>query len=171
MTTPFKDHLKFQNKFLTSLYPSSSGTIWMSTLFILLPCLIVGKQTVGNQAEACWSGPGADWTSMTKSASFWASCNKPKRQNPPEPLTRQETVSLWWSDRLFFLPTPWQPGPWSNYWPNKVSAGHLWCTAVIKSSAMERKFSNGPSNVIRWPLSSIVCWDVGNYSRNKSQYQ
>ena len=166
MTTPFKNHTKFLNKFLTSLYPSSSGTIWMSTLFILLPCLIVGKKNWRQLSCLLLIRPRGRlelYELNTKSASFWVSCNKPKRQNPPEPLTRQETVSLWWSDRLFFLPTPWQPGPWSNYWPNKVSAGHLWCTAVIKSSAMERKFSNGPFKCNQMTTEfycMLGCWEL-----------
>ena len=58
---------------------------------------------------------------------------------------------------------PWQPGPWSNYWPSKVSAGHPWCIAVIKVVYRKENIQMGHSNVIRGPmqsLSSIGCWEL-----------
>ena len=149
--------LPFEHVFLTSLYPSSSGTIWISTLFILLPRLFVGSNNQTNRRQTAPSRSD----SLTKTASSLQAGLKPKSQNPSDsslPLTRQATASLWWSDRLFFLPTPWQPGPCSNYWPSKPSSvGHPWCIAVIKVVHRKGNIQIGHSNVIR---SSIGCQKI-----------
>ena len=131
--------------FLTSLYPSSSGTIWISTLLILLLCLFVclsSKQAGDKQAASCWLDLGGrlDLYELKnclllslshagykpkKADSFWASFTG----SPHSRIVTMQAGNCLMIRPAVLLPTPWQPGPHQLLTKHTSAPGHPWSIA------------------------------------------